>query len=330
MKKALKSILVPVVLLILILFVLFVINQTVQVVALAETIHPLLGQILLWVLLAVYLALVSIPVIMYLRLPQALVPPDNAEGEEFERFLERLAKRLRRNIHLEGQEIRNREQIEAALKSLNLKANQIIKANSSTVFVTTAISQSGRLDAFTVLIAQIRMVWQVAKVYNQRPSLREMGQLYANVAATTFIAGELDDLNISEQVEPIIGSVLGGSLTSAIPGVHTVANIITTFLLTGAANAYLTLRVGAISKQYCGSLIRAERKIIRRSATVEAARMLSLIVMNSAGNISRAIVNAAMKRPGKLSKDIFRSTWGKISGKSKDAADIPGEFPDPL
>jgi len=320
-----RRILLSVSLLILVFFIIFLINQTAQVVQLATGIHPLLGQITLWGLLIIYLILISIPVYFYFRLPGALQPPENDHSAEYTLFLEQLAKRLKKNANLQGQNLSNRREIEQAVKTLDEIATQKIRKSATTVFVTTAISQSGRLDAFTVLIAQIRMVWQVAIIYYQRPSARALLQLYANVAATAFVAGELNDLDISEQVEPVITGVLGGTLGGAIPGVSTVAGIITNSLLTGSANAFLTLRIGAIAKQYCGALTKKERRLIRRSATAEAARMLSVIIMNSAGNISKAIVNAAVRSPGKLSRSVLRSTWGKFSGKSKTEANFPNE-----
>jgi hypothetical protein len=206
------------------------------------------------------------------------------------------------------------------MEMLGKKADQVIKNNASTVFVTTSISQSGRLDAFTVLIAQFRIVWQVAKIFYQRPVIREMIQLYANVAATAFVASELDDIDIAREVEPIIGSVLGASLTSTIPGVHRVAGIITNSLLTGAANAFLTLRIGAIAKQYCSSLVKKDRRSVRKSALVEAAKMLSKIVMSSAGNISKSFITAAIKSPTRISRKVIRSTMKKLSRKEKDTA----------
>ena len=195
------------------------------------------------------------------------------------------------------------------------------------VFITTAISQSGRLDAFTVLIAQVRMIWQVAQIFYQRPMLREMTWLYANVAATAFVASEISDIDISRQVEPIITSVLGASLTGTIPGVNRVAGIVTNSLLTGSANAYLTLRVGAITKGYCGSLMKKERSVIRRSATVEAARLLTRIVMDSAGSISKAFITAAVKSPGRISRDVVRSTLNKIKKKAETEESEMSENP---
>ena len=91
----------------------------------------------------------------------------------------------------------DRRGIDEALRVLDDDANAIIKQMASTVFLTTAVSQSGRLDGLLVLAAQSRMVWRVAHLYYQRPSLREMLYLYANVAATSFVAGELDDLEFT-------------------------------------------------------------------------------------------------------------------------------------
>ena len=71
--------------------------------------------------------------------------------------------------------------------------------------------------------------------------------------------------------------------------------------------------------------MKKERSTIRKSASLEAARYLSLIVMSSAGNISRSIVNAAVKSPGRISRDVLRSTWDKLVGKEKPATEISEE-----
>jgi hypothetical protein len=322
LKKNISIILGSISILIILSFIIFLINQTAQIIHLVSAISPVLGRAVGWVLVAIYAALAILPVIIYLRLPKVLEPPVEQSSPEFDIFIRKLSRRLKKNKYLTGMSVTTFSDIEKAIKVLNKQADNLIRKNATTVFLTTAISQSGRLDAITVLVAQIRMVWQVAHVYYQRPSLREMLQLYANVAGTAFIAGELNEIDISEQVEPIITSVLGASLTGSIPGITNVAGIVTNSLLTGSANAYLTLRVGAITKQYCGSLLKKERSVIRRSASLEGAKMLSVIVMNSAGNISKSIVNAAIKSPGKFSRDVIRSTWGKISGKQKTGTNL--------
>jgi hypothetical protein len=304
-------------LIILFLFCLFLINQTAQVVILAQSVSPDFGRIVLGALLICYALMVLIPIYFYIRLPQVLSPPDSEDSPEFQDYLSRLSQRLGKNVHLESVRLESRADIEAALKTLGSKADQIVKKSASIVFVSTAISQSGRLDAFTVLFAQVKMVWQIAKIFYQRPSLRDIIKLYANVAATAFVADELNEIDISKQVEPVITSVMGTSLSASIPGMSKLAGIVTNSLLTGAANAYLTLRVGAIAKSYCTSLTRKEKGFLRRSAMIEAARMLGKIVMNSTASITRAFMAAAVKTPGKLSRDIITSSWEKISRRKE-------------
>ena len=173
-----------------------VVNQTAQVVELAKQVHPVLGTVTLWGLLLTYTGLIAVPIVIVLRMPRALTPPADETGPEFRPTWsswaaawkptpawpwpgERPARRDgRRGVHF---------------GTLDVEANAIVKQMATTVFLTTAVSQSGRLDALLVLMAQSRMIWRIAHLYYQRPSLREMAHLYTNVAATAFVAGELDD-----------------------------------------------------------------------------------------------------------------------------------------
>ena len=275
--------------------VVFVINQTAQVVSLANTVSPTFGQIVLIGLLIAYAFVVAVPIVMIARLPKALRPPADESAPEFPIYLQQLGARLAANTYLAGADVQlsDRAGIEAAIRILDAKASQVIKSTASTVFVSTAISQNGRLDAIMVLFAQSRMIWQVAHIYHQRPSLRELIQLYANVGATAFLVSEIEDLDINEQVEPVITTALGGSLAGLAPGMSMVATIVTQSILEGTANAYLSLRVGVIAQRYCASLTTLNRKGMRRYASVAAASMLGAIVSASAGVVTKAIVNAA-------------------------------------
>jgi hypothetical protein len=322
LNKTFRLIILSLSIFILITFAIFVFNQSVEIIKFASSLHPVAGTSVAWVLAVIYLILLLLPVYLYLRLPKTLIPPEQINSEAYTLFLEKLAKRLKSNVNLKNREIQSRQDIENALKILDAKARETAKRHATIIFITTSISQSGRLDAFTVLLTQIRMVWQIAHIYYHRPTVREMIHLYSNVAATAFIAGELNEVDVSQQIEPIVSSVLGASVTGSIPGVNLVAGIVTNSLITGSANAFLTLRVGIITQKYCGRLLKMERGFIRRSATLEAARMLSVIVMNSAGNITKAIVNAAVRRPGKFSRDFVSTTWQKIKGKEKPESDI--------
>lgn len=314
-----------------VLFILFVINQTAQAVQLASAVSPLLGQIVLYGLLAVYLALALVPAALYLRLPPALRPPEDIESKEFAAYLIRLADRLRGNPHLAGCDLSlsDRDGIEAAISILDDRARAIIKSSASTVFVSTAISQSGRLDTLMVLAALSRMVWSIAHVYYSRPSLREMLTLYANVAGTAFLVREIEDLDIAEQVEPIIASAISGSIVGAVPGVGIAATMMTTSILEGTANAFLTLRVGVIAGRYCSATTRPERRGLRRFAAAEAAGLLGVIVLDSAAVVSRTIAHAARKAGVDTVGNVFsgvsrmpRHVAGRLARRPR-AGDIP-------
>jgi hypothetical protein len=285
-------------------FILLVINQTAQVVLLAKSFNPSLGTGLLYGLLGFYALVILIPLFLFMRLPRSLRPLESEESPLFQEYLVSLGRRLKSNPILTDQsfDFSKREDIEKALVILNDQADEAIKKAASLVFVSTAISQSGRLDALSVLAAQVRLIWQVAHIYNQRPSIRDMLHLYANVGATTFLAMELDDLDVSEQIEPIISNVLGTSLAGAIPGIKIVASIITNSLLDGTANAFLTLRIGIITKHYCRSLVKGDRKSVRRLAVAEAAQMLGAVVLDSSKKVTSAILTAAKKKTTGLTK----------------------------
>ena len=166
------------------------------------------------------------------------------------------------------------------------------------------------LDALMVLAAQTRMIWQIARVYSQRPSIRDMLRLYSNVGATLSVASEIEDLGLTEQVEPVIKTVLSGSAVSLLPGIAAVSSMVTQSILEGTANAFLTLRVGVVCRTYCSSPAALDRKTTRRYASVTAAGMLGSIVGASTARVAKAILAAA----GKAGVSTIESTAAGIRG----------------
>ena len=295
--------------------VIFVINQTAQVVALANTVNPMFGRIVLGLLLALYAAVVAVPAIIFIRLPQGLVAPVDEQSEAYRLYLRRLGARLTTNPNVTcDTPLENQESIHAALATLDGKAEAIIKETASRLFVSTAISQNGRLDALMVLAEQSRLIYRIAHLYNQRPSVREFGRLYANVGATLFAARQLDDPNIREQIQPVFNAVLGHAAISLVPGVAPVASIILNSLLDGTANAFLTLRVGVICQNYCRCITAVDRSTIRRNSSVTAASMLGSIVLSSAGTVSKAMV-AAAKRAGEATVESAAMSIRGVGGR---------------
>jgi hypothetical protein len=310
MKKTVKSLLLLGSGLALLSFGVVVVNQTAGVVALAREAHPVLGTVTLWGLILTYTGLIGVPVVMIVRMPRALTPPTSDEGAAFEAHLAELGRRLESNprvpIALGVGPQSSRREVEAALAALDTEANAVIRQMATTVFLTTAVSQSGRLDALLVLMAQSRMIWRIAHLYYQRPSLREMAHLYANVGATAFVAGELDDVELHQMIQPVVAASLG-TVGGAIPGFQVFTSIAVNSLLSGSANAFLTLRVGMIAKALCGSLVAQPRTKLRRSATADAARLLSGIVKESGARVRDALwqeVKQKLPRPWPMKKAL--------------------------
>lgn len=287
-KRTVMWLLVPISLIVLVAFLLIVVSQTAQVVELADRISPLFGTIVLWVIIGVFTLLVLVPVIVLGRLPRTLTLPDDADGPEYEQYLHRLAERLSKSELASNGQIIKVNELEQAIARVDARCNEIIRETAATVFLVTAVSQSGRFDAVTVLSAQSKMVLAIARAYFQRPSVRQILHLYANVAGTALVASEIDDIDIEEQIQPIIDASLGG-IFGMIPGVSTVAALATNMILTGSANAFFTLRVGVIARRYCAPIIREDRRAVRRAAATEALKMLRPVLSEGTAKIGEGI-----------------------------------------
>jgi hypothetical protein len=322
MRKTMLRIATLLSLLLLISFAVILVNQTSQLVTLVDRLHPALGSAVFWSLIVLYGFCLLVPLFLLLRLPKPLQPPQSETDPEFPRHLERLGRRLSRNPHLTDQAITGRADIDRALVTLDSAANQRSRAAASQIFITTAISQNGSLDALLVLAAQSKLILEIARVYYQRPTVRDLIFLYTNVGATAFIAGELEDLDLSEQVQPVLTSVLG-SAAGAIPGLGAATNLFVNSVVTGTGNAFLTLRVGAITKQYCRAMVLPERRAIRRVAVVEAASMLGAIARDGAKKVATAFASgsrSAVSNAYAEMKEDLRHTGQELKRKGKEVS----------
>jgi hypothetical protein len=283
MPKTVKSIILLAATFILVVFGVFLFNQTMQIVQSARAVNRIFGDGVMWALIFTYCILLATPLVLWFRLPKRMVPPATTEGEDYDRFLLDFKKRLSRHPRLRGVTLDSQADIDDALRTLDKHADDVITSAASAVFLSTAVLQSGRLDVLVVLAAQTRLIWQVAHVYYQRPSPRDFVQLYANVASTAFIAAGIEDVDVDVLVSTAFGSTVAG-----IPGMHLLASSV----LSGSANAFLTLRVGMITKEYCRCTVRVEKKGLRRAATVKAGKLLGSIVKEGTAKLTKATVDA--------------------------------------
>jgi uncharacterized membrane protein YcjF (UPF0283 family) len=282
-----------------------VVRETAGLVVLARALDPRLGTAVLWLLIATYAITLGVPVVLFLRLRAPIVPPRPDAGEAaLQRHRVRLARRLSRHPLVNARVDADARAIEQALAPLDERAEREMRSAAALVFVSTAVAQSGRLDALFVLVAQTRLVWRLAHVYWQRPTPREFLFLYANVGATVFAAQSIEDLDLAEVVEPIVPSVVEAAGLGATVVLAPVATVVADAVFQGTVNALLTLRVGCIARRYCRGLPWPDARAVRRSASGEAALLLP-----------RAIAEPAQK----LTAEMARKVASSVAGAAKSA-----------
>ena len=309
-----------------------VIAGVTSLISLAERIHPVAGTIVFWsvCLAAGFFALYC--AIAYARLPAALVPPEEESGPKYDAYLQALRVRLAVNPRTRGRSLATEEEIDSAIGHLSAEADSIVRSTASTVFLSTALMQNGRLDGLIVLFTQIQMVGRIARIYVQRPSPRELVRLYANVAGTAFVASGLESLELGEMVAPLAFSVVP-ALKGGIPGLSGISALLVRCISNGAANAFLTLRVGEVARRYCELTSRCPPELIRKSATAAAVQHLGRIVRENGALVvrkiwestGRALIDSGVSKAEDIA-GATRTLFGRISPwrmKEEDPATRP-------
>lgn len=284
----------------LVLLLIIAFNNVIQISTFMSGIHPLLGQITLVVLLLVLLSLLLLPLLSFLSFRKALPIPEDENSPEFANYLQEVKRRLQKNRYLReknyqfSDESDLKDQILKAYEILGKQSRVLVKGKATGVFLSTAISQNGVLDSFFVLGTLTKMLWEVSRIYEERPSLARLVSLYGNVAATVLMARGIEDLDLlDEQVEPLIASILGGGMATLVPGAVMATNLVVNSITEGSVNALLTLRVGCIAQRYLSSVTIPERKALRRSATIEACGLLGEVMKDNTVLILKAFAKGA-------------------------------------
>jgi len=326
--QTLKSILIPAGIGLGILVLLGLAGSSLVLVREAASVHPVLGWATGALLLVAVGLLAIYPAVRVLRLPRALVRPHRTREKAWRSYIRAYARRLAANRRLreehddaalletaEGDALET--VVERAIEHLDKQANAVVCRHAAAVFTSTAISQSGRLDAAIVLSAQFRMIQEVAEVYLQRPSPRELGLLYANVGGTAFLAGEMQD----SELLAVLGAPVTAAATGVLPGSGPLVTLLVNSLLDGSANAFLTLRIGVLARRYCGVRPTEDRRRLLRSASLEAASLLGSVVGAGAQRVAAAtrklIVGRTVRGTARAARgvvDLGTSLFDKVAG----------------
>ncbi|CCO23581.1 DUF697 domain-containing protein [Maridesulfovibrio hydrothermalis] len=289
-------------------FILFMLNQIAALAQLCATYFPQSYDYVLFGISGIFLVCCLSPLAVFIFRPGPLTMPEDPTPAEQRIFIRKLRKRLRKNKYIRRSKmsLSSNEDLDMALNMLDEVSTEKMKSVASRIFLSTAISQNGQLDSFIVLGSLTKLVWDVSRVYNQRPSFRDMVSVYANVAGTAFFAGAVEELDIQSQIEAIMSPVLAGSALGMIPGAGGLTSIVTASILDGSTNAFLALRVGIITRGHFNFHADKKSAGYRRAVLKEAAGMLLSIAVGSTKMITTAYIKTITRSAGQTAANAAK------------------------
>ena len=175
-------------------------------------------------------------------------------------------------------------------KVVKKQMNKVIKKNAKTVMISTAISQNGRLDFFTIVVVNLKMIKELVVMCGFRPSFKNLAKLTINVFTTALIAEGLENMDLNDLLPASTMNVIG-----EIPLVKPVVSSV----IQGVSNALLTLRIGIVTRKYLFSDAKEiTKEQIRRNALLEAAKMLPSVIGDAMLILPKRIASL-FKKPAK-------------------------------
>jgi hypothetical protein len=289
------------------------VSSVAQVAAAADRFYLGAGQGVFWVLMLLLAGFFLAPIILFFRLPKPLIAPKEASGPAHDEYLRKRRMQLARNPLIAGVPLESEADVAAAISKLDAEANVVIRNTASAIFASTAVMQNGRLDALIVFGSQVRMTWRIASIYYQRPSPRQMAYVYGNVGANVLVADALTDVDFSGIVTPVVTAAIP-SLKGAVPGLQGISHLLVNSIANGAANAFLTLRVGMIARDYCAALTYPERADVRRSATIAALRLVADIAKEQGTRVAQAAWSGVTNAVQSTAAATVRGTTSVLRG----------------
>lgn len=305
-------------------FVIIVINQSIQLTSWGFALHPVVGWLLVVLVVGLFAGLIIYPLISILRFKVIEDVPADIASPEYQVYVNTLHRMMQRNklvvaagLKLPGDD--KEADLQRVFSLLDVKSDEMIKKEATQVFLTTAISQNGSLDGLFVLSTLVKMLWKIVHMYESRPSLRRIVSLYSNVAATVLIARSLEDMDlIEDQIEPLISSLIGGSVMTLVPGAVPITTMVVSSITEGSINSLLTLRCGCIAQRYMASLTKPDKKLLRRSASLEATAKLGEIMRENTIIILRSFAKATKSAAVNLTVNRFRRKTTSVPAQESE------------
>lgn len=123
-------------------------------------------------------------------------------------------------------------------------ANKLIRKSAIKVGITTAISQSDKIDTLFVVVYDLNLIKDIVYLYGYRPSDTQMAKIYRTVLTNALMAYGVN--NATAGVGRVIISKTLSEFTSFIP----IAGTVVESGIQGVVNSILTTYIGYQTKKY--------------------------------------------------------------------------------
>ena len=245
----------------------------------------------------------------FARAPRLVLRDDPTEAER-QAFARELERRLKKNPHVRAAGLRATDEhfLEKALDVLDARAGEEIRNSAKRVFLGTALSQNGRLDALIVFVSLARMVWRVSGIYNQRPTPAELWSVYSTVSSATFISFSIEALEIprtiTESMNELLPAVTPAMAASSVPLMGPMMQQCTSAVIDGAANCLLAIRAGVVTRSAFRFAALGREEARQQACVREAGTMLAEISRETVGAIVEAFRKQLVNLPASMGQKI--------------------------
>ncbi len=266
----------------LLLFLLIIISSVLNVGTKLREISNILEYVFYALVIIIFFFAIINPIIIILRSPSlAIATTLDPTDSRVVAIYKKVAKNIVKNNDLpEEQKIlltkyNSKNELLLNLQfvfeqSVKGELNKIILHDAKIVMISTAISQSARMDMISAFTVNLKMIKELVVKCGFRPSMKNLSKLTVNVFGTALIAEGLENLSLDD--------ILPQNATNMLANVPFVKPLMES-VIQGIANSLMTIRIGIITRKYLfadGAVVTKEE--IRRQALKESMKMIPLVI----------------------------------------------------
>ena len=244
-----------------------------------SNVHLWLGNTFYIVISLVVLLLIFVPTLRIIFTPEykgnKKINIHELSSDELDKYISQLRLSKKQRAHI-AQATDRSDVVKAILDERCEQGNEIIRSTAETVFIITAVSQNKSIDMISTLSMNVRMIGRIIRQQGYRPSYIQLFKLYVSVISSSIIIGSIDELMDDIDLGSLVG-ITGMKLAGSI--LKSGAN--------GAANAFITLKIGKSTMKYLeegAKEFRENKKAVKREIRRNARKELPKIVATGLKN----------------------------------------------